>query len=85
MYELVRVGHSELVGGVFTWFFLGLSALTLSQRSFESMRIRLLFKSTKKHPVSLSVIQSSELASHSVWSWVQVSPYSWTRGHSKCI
>ena len=71
MYELVRVGHNELVGGWSLSSFRPL-ALTAWQRSFESMQIRPLFRSTKRHLASPLVILSSGRASHSVSNSVQV-------------
>jgi hypothetical protein len=47
MYELVRVGHDELVGGQLCCVN-GSSVANKDQRSFESKLIELLSKSTKR-------------------------------------
>lgn len=69
MYELVRVGHDELVGGQYA---LSLNhPFTLNkppQRSFVSMPTRRLFRFTKRRLVSPSVTQSYEQGNHSALS-----------------
>lgn len=66
MYELVRVGHDELVGGVqysratcaCVWI------LTDTKRLSGSMRTRLRFKFTRRHPELQSVTLCCEQESH---------------------
>lgn len=56
MYELVRVGHDELVGGSCRYILLRFPFPTRQslQRLFELMRIRQRFKCTKRHLASQS-------------------------------
>ena len=51
MYELVRVGHDELVGGICLTTGHCLSLILQQQRLFGSMRTRQQSKFTKKHLV----------------------------------
>ena len=53
MYELVRVGHDELVGGtlVAKSFYTSCAISTSMQRSFVSTRTRQRSKCMKRHPV----------------------------------
>lgn len=67
MYELVRVGHDELVGGRYVLPLKYPYRLNMPpQRSSVSMPTRQLFRFTKRRLVSLLVTQSYERGSHSV-------------------